>query len=107
VGLKKCYQTAGRFLQSSSSSLILAEYDRGMANSIWTTEYFDCPDCGLPYTATREQHPTNKHAGSFSCVVCGSTVHAWSGNFDFFDWKVDQVKSPVFGKRWGSITPAE
>ena len=27
-------------------------------------------------------------------------VHAWSGNYEFFDWKVDKVKSPAFGKRW-------
>ena len=70
-----------------------------MASGIWTTEYFSCPNCGLPYTATREHHP-DKHSGTFSCEVCGSMVHAWSGQYDFFDWKVDQASSPVFGKRW-------
>src|SRR3979490_53584 len=74
-----------------------------MASGIWTTEYFNCPNCGLPYTATREQHP-NKHSGSFSCEVCGSKVHAWSGNYDFFDWKVDQARSPMFGKGGGCPT---
>ena len=72
----------------------------GMASSTWTTEYFSCPNCGLPYTATRERHLT-KQSGSFSCEVCGTNVHAWSGNYDFFDWKVDQAKSSIFGKRWG------
>jgi predicted RNA-binding Zn-ribbon protein involved in translation (DUF1610 family) len=72
----------------------------GMAIDIWMTEYFTCPNCGLPYTATREKHP-NKHFGSFKCEVCETKVHAWSGNYDFFDWKVGQAKSPVFGKRWG------
>ena len=41
-----------------------------MAGTLWTIEYFSCPNCGLPYTATREQHPY-KHSGSFSCEVCG------------------------------------
>jgi predicted RNA-binding Zn-ribbon protein involved in translation (DUF1610 family) len=77
-----------------------ALHNRVMASDIWKTEYFNCPNCGLPYTATREQHPS-KHSGSFSCEVCGVKVHAWSGYYDFFDWKVDQPKSPVFGKRWG------
>ena len=77
-----------------------ASHNCGMASDIWTTEYFSCPNCGLPYTATKEQHP-DKHSGSFSCEVCGIKVHAWSGNYDFFDWKVDQPKAPVFGKRWG------
>ena len=73
-----------------------------MASGIWTTEYFSCPNCGLPYTATREHHP-DKRSGSFSCEVCGSEVHAWAGPYDFFDWKVDQASSPVFGKRWGVV----
>ena len=72
----------------------------GMASNIWTTEYFSCPDCGLPYSATREQHPY-KHSGSFSCEVCGAEVLAWSGNYEFFGWKVEQPGSPVFGKRFG------
>ena len=76
-----------------------------MASGIWTTEYFSCPNCGLPYTATREHHP-DKRIGSFSCDVCASEVHAWSGQYDFFDWKVDQASSPVFGKRWGVDRPA-
>ncbi|TMJ51967.1 MAG: hypothetical protein E6G85_13390 [Alphaproteobacteria bacterium] len=71
-----------------------------MASATWTTEYFSCPNCGLPYTATREQHP-NKHSDRFSCEVCRGIVHAWPGNYDFFDWKVDQAKSLIFGKRWG------
>src|ERR1044072_4225713 len=72
-----------------------------MASSIWTIEYFSCPSCGLPYTATREHHP-DKHSGKFKCEVCETKVHEWSGNYDFFDWKVDVVKSPVFGKRWST-----
>lgn len=71
-----------------------------MASDIWTTTYFNCPDCGLPYSAVRELHP-DKRSGSFACEVCGSEVHAWAGNFDFFNWKVEKVSAPVFGKRWG------
>jgi predicted RNA-binding Zn-ribbon protein involved in translation (DUF1610 family) len=76
----------------------LAGHIRGMARGIWTTEYFSCPDCGMNYSATKEQHP-DKHSGSFDCKVCGAEVHAWSGVYDFFGWKIDQMGSPVFGKK--------
>jgi transcription elongation factor Elf1 len=69
-----------------------------MAGGIWTTEFFTCPNCGVPYAATKELH-SEKRSGSFNCTVCGVQVHAWSGNYDFFDWKVDQTESPVFGKK--------
>ena len=69
-----------------------------MASGIWTTEFFDCPNCGISYTATREQHP-DKHSGSFNCTVCGIEVHSWSGDADFFDWKIDKAEAPVFGKK--------
>jgi len=36
---------------------------------------------------------------SFDCQVCGSEVHAWSGLYDFFGWKVDKADAPVFGKK--------
>jgi hypothetical protein len=71
-----------------------------MAGSLFTVEFFSCPSCALPYAATREQH-TTKHSGSFHCEVCGTQVHAWSGNYDFFGWKVDKPEAPAFGKRWG------
>jgi predicted RNA-binding Zn-ribbon protein involved in translation (DUF1610 family) len=67
--------------------------------SIWTTEQFTCPDCGMGYTATKEQLP-DKHSGSFECIVCNTEVHTWSGRYDFFDWKVVKTKSPVFGKQY-------
>jgi hypothetical protein len=70
----------------------------GMASGIWTTEYFDCPNCGLAYIATKEAHP-DQHSGSFNCQVCDIEVHAWSGPYDFFGWKVDKADSPVFGKK--------
>ena len=72
----------------------------GMAG-IWTTEQFSCPECGMNYTATREQHP-DKHsgnAGSFQCVFCETEVHAWTGLYDFFDWKTVKSSLPVFGKK--------
>ena len=73
-----------------------------MASSIWTIEYFSCPSCGLPYTATRELHP-DKHSGKFKCEVCETKVHEWSGNYDFFDWKVDVVKSPAYSTGVGLV----
>jgi len=71
-----------------------------MAGSLFTTEFFNCPTCALPYAATKEQHKT-KHSGSFNCEVCDTQVHAWSGNHDFFGWKVDKPAAREFGKRWG------
>jgi hypothetical protein len=69
-----------------------------MASGTWTTEQFACPDCGVSYTATKEQQP-DKRSGSFECIVCKAEVHAWSGFYDFFGWKVTKTKSPVFGKK--------
>ena len=69
-----------------------------MANSIWTTEHFTCPSCGMDYTATREdQH--EKRSSSFQCTVCDTEVHAWSGYYDFFDWKGERSRRPVFGRK--------
>jgi hypothetical protein len=68
-----------------------------MASGIWTTEHFTCL-CGMSYTATREQQ-TDKHSGSFECIVCKIEVHAWSGLCDFFDWRAVKTASPVFGKK--------
>jgi predicted RNA-binding Zn-ribbon protein involved in translation (DUF1610 family) len=69
-----------------------------MANSIWTTEQFTCPSCGMNYTATREEHQ-EKRSGSFECRVCNTEVHTWSGFHDFFNWKAVNTTSPVFGKK--------
>ena len=69
-----------------------------MARSIWTTEYFDCPKCRMPYAATKEGH-AERRSGSFNCQICGTEVHAWSGLHDFFDWKIMKTDSPVFGKK--------
>jgi hypothetical protein len=70
-----------------------------MAGSLWTTEFFSCSKCALPYSAIREPHAT-RQSGSFKCEVCGGDVHTWSGNDAYFDWKVAQQDAPVFGKRW-------
>ena len=69
-----------------------------MANSIWTTEEFTCPGCGVDYTATREEHH-EKRVSSFNCSVCDTEVFAWSGYFDFFNWRVMKEKLPVFGRK--------
>jgi hypothetical protein len=71
-----------------------------MASSIWTTEEFTCPGCGMDYAATKEQHP-HKRSGNFECRVCQTEVHAWSGNYDFFGWETIKARSPVFGKKAG------
>jgi len=69
-----------------------------MAGGIWTIEHFTCPNCGLDYTATKEQH-SGKHSGAFKCRVCKTEVHAWSGLYNFFDWKAVKARAPVFGKK--------
>jgi hypothetical protein len=76
----------------------LAGHIRTMTSGIWTTEYFDCPNCGMPYTATKEEHP-DKRSGSFDCQICGVEVHSWSGAYDFFGWETDKASAPVFGKK--------
>lgn len=70
-----------------------------MAKSIWTTEEFTCPSCGMNYSATKEEH-SEKRSGSFSCSICESEVHTWSGYHSFFGWRAVETRSPVFGKRW-------
>lgn len=70
-----------------------------MASGIWTTEHFNCPNCGIDYAATKEQH-SEARSGSFRCRVCKAEVHAWSGPHDFFDWKAINISSaPAFGKK--------
>nr|WP_291601898.1 hypothetical protein [Bradyrhizobium sp.] len=71
-----------------------------MAGSIWTTEQFTCPGCGMNYTATREEHP-DKRSGRFRCSICKAEVHAWSGRQSFFKWEAIKTKTPVFGRRFG------
>lgn len=65
-----------------------------------TTQHFTCPnkDCGTIYTATREQRP-EQHEGDFNCLDCGKLVHAWSGIYGFFDWKVERLRPSVFGEK--------
>ena len=69
-----------------------------IAGSIWKTEEFTCPGCGVDYTATREEHH-EKRTSSFKCSVCDTEVFAWSGYFDFFNWRVVKEKLPVFGRK--------
>jgi len=69
-----------------------------MANSIWATEQFQCPSCGMDYTATREVYQ-ERRSGIFKCKVCDAKVHAWSGDHDFFNWAAIKTRSPVFGKK--------
>jgi ribosomal protein L37AE/L43A len=69
-----------------------------MANSIWTTEEFNCPSCGMTYNATREEHQ-DRRSGIFKCRVCDADVHTWYGNHDFFHWQAIKMRAPVFGKK--------
>jgi predicted SprT family Zn-dependent metalloprotease len=69
-----------------------------MAKSIWTTEEFACPNCGMDYQATREEHQ-DRRSGSFKCRVCDTDVYAWSGHHDYFNWQAIKSRSPIFGKK--------
>ena len=71
---------------------------RGMANSTWTIEQFDCPGCGIDYTATCEEQ-SNRRSGNFRCGVCDTEVHRWSGYQNFFDWKALKMMSSFGRKR--------
>jgi hypothetical protein len=71
----------------------------GMASCIWTIEHFTCPNCGIDYTATKEQHSETR-SGSFGCKVCKAEVYAWSGIYDFFGWKPTNLRpAPAFGRK--------
>jgi hypothetical protein len=50
-----------------------------------TTVYFVCPKCGQAYKARQLRAPQSV-AGRFECVRCKSTVHAWSGDYDYGYW---------------------
>ena len=69
-----------------------------MANSIWTTEQFTCPSCGVNYTATREEQ-REKRTSSYNCSVCETEVHRWSGHHEYFNWEGARTKARVFGKK--------
>jgi hypothetical protein len=101
ISLKTIFARSARLRQPDRlENQEFAAHIRGMAG-IWTTEQFSCPECGMNYTATREQHP-DKHsgnAGSFQCVFCETEVHAWTSLYDFFDWKTVKSSLPVFGKK--------
>jgi hypothetical protein len=66
-----------------------------MSTGTQTTVHFTRPKCGLHYSATSEQSPTQL-SGDFLCMEegCGATVHEWTGFYDFFNWK-PQVMKPV------------
>jgi hypothetical protein len=48
---------------------------------------FACPKCGTIYRATQRRGP-GTHFGVFNCIACHAQVYAWSGLYDFLDWKV-------------------
>jgi hypothetical protein len=51
------------------------------------TVIFGCLKCGTIYQAKQHRGP-GTHFGAFNCVACHSQVYAWSGLYDFMDWKV-------------------
>lgn len=46
---------------------------------------FSCQNCPSIYRAVQRR---GKHSGQFMCLTCGATVHAWTGHFNFSEWKV-------------------
>jgi len=48
---------------------------------------FVCPKCASVYVATQERR-RDKLAGQFDCTTCGAVVHAWSGAYDYPDWRI-------------------
>jgi hypothetical protein len=48
--------------------------------------YFICPCCELVYQS-RQARTSECTIGRISCVKCFTTVHSWSGIYDFRSWK--------------------
>jgi len=58
-----------------------------------TTVVFACPRCGAIYRATQHRGQ-GTHFGVFNCVASKTQVYAWSGLYDFLNWKVG-ISSPT------------
>ena len=50
------------------------------------TVYFTCPCCELVYQA-RQVRSSERMIGRINCVKCFTTVHSWTGVYDFVLWK--------------------
>ena len=61
--------------------------------------HFICPCCELVYQS-RQVRTTECTIGQISCVKCFTTVHSWTGVYDFVFWK------PVTQRR-RTATPKE
>ena len=48
---------------------------------------FVCRKCSLVYVAKQERR-RDKLTGKFDCTACGAVVHAWSGAYDYHDWRI-------------------
>jgi hypothetical protein len=66
-----------------------------MTKGTENTIHFACPKCDAMYKTTREL--IGKQIGSFACFDCHSEVHAWSGSYDFTNWKAVAVKPMRLG----------
>jgi hypothetical protein len=51
-----------------------------------TVVLFACPKCKQPYRTTQSRF-SYERPGRFDCIKCNVQVHAWSGFFDFMEWK--------------------
>jgi hypothetical protein len=57
-----------------------------MENHGSTVVLFACPKCKQPYRTTQSRF-SYERPGRFDCIKCNVQVHAWSGFFDFMEWK--------------------
>jgi hypothetical protein len=67
---------------------------RKMTSGTQITVMFSCPKCWAFYEATQEHRADNRF-GKFKCQDCGTEVHAWSGIYDFVDWKAATMGPPI------------
>ena len=51
-----------------------------------TKVYFTCPCCELVYR-TSQVRTSERLSGRIACVKCCTTVHSWTGLYDFISWK--------------------
>jgi hypothetical protein len=86
LGLRRDNRKLEFGLGSSISIYRWSKRDIRLTSGMQTSEIFWCPKCGLGYRAISGQFP-DKRAGRFECIDCHTSVHSWSGVYDYIGWK--------------------
>ncbi len=57
-----------------------------MSDDTFPIVYFCCPECAMVYSAKQELR-SHRHPGAFQCGACATSVHEWTGYYNFANWK--------------------